>query len=253
MLGIALGVVAAGGSNRVLVVTGIAAAITESISIGAVAHTSFGSERDLQLAWVLLHSDSRLAAYFSQPVVNATHNIGLGRLSKRSNHNGRQILKQTCFSRGWDRRPRSRSESGIPARRRERRRRISEARKVRRVERIGGQRASLLTGHNIDVTDDAAVMKMVEAIVASPTARCARQHGRRVQGRHDQSLPRLVSRSPAPPHVPTRNLSGGSDQASDSRIFESCSQKLSMLRPKRRSMFLPLPRPTLLRKRRQSR
>src|SRR5437879_11226902 len=46
MLGIALGVVAAGGSNHVLVVTGIAAAITESISMGAVAYTSFGSERD---------------------------------------------------------------------------------------------------------------------------------------------------------------------------------------------------------------
>ena len=50
MLGIALGVVAAGGSNRVLVVTGIAAAITESISMGAVAYTSFGSERDFYLA-----------------------------------------------------------------------------------------------------------------------------------------------------------------------------------------------------------
>src|SRR5438132_8948119 len=46
MLGIALGVVAAGGSNHVLVVTGIAAAITESISMGAVAYTSFGSDRD---------------------------------------------------------------------------------------------------------------------------------------------------------------------------------------------------------------
>jgi vacuolar iron transporter family protein len=50
MLGIALGVVAAGGSNHVLVVTGIAAAITESISMGAVAYTSFGSERDFYLA-----------------------------------------------------------------------------------------------------------------------------------------------------------------------------------------------------------
>src|ERR1700745_528114 len=50
MLGIALGVVAAGGSNQVLVVTGIAAAITESISMGAVAYTSFGSERDFYLA-----------------------------------------------------------------------------------------------------------------------------------------------------------------------------------------------------------
>jgi VIT family len=35
MLGIALGVVAAGASTHVLVVTGIAAAITESISMGA--------------------------------------------------------------------------------------------------------------------------------------------------------------------------------------------------------------------------
>src|SRR6266581_7160092 len=50
MLGIALGVVAAGGSTHVLVVTGIAAAITESISMGAVAYTSFGSERDFYLA-----------------------------------------------------------------------------------------------------------------------------------------------------------------------------------------------------------
>ena len=44
MLGIALGVVAAGGSTHVLVVTGIAAAITESISMGAVAYTSFGTD-----------------------------------------------------------------------------------------------------------------------------------------------------------------------------------------------------------------
>jgi vacuolar iron transporter family protein len=50
MLGIALGVVAAGGSNRVLVVTGIAAAITESIPMGAVAYTSFGSDRSFYLA-----------------------------------------------------------------------------------------------------------------------------------------------------------------------------------------------------------
>jgi vacuolar iron transporter family protein len=50
MLGIVLGVVAAGGSTHVLVVTGIAAAITESISMGAVAYTSFGSDRDFYLA-----------------------------------------------------------------------------------------------------------------------------------------------------------------------------------------------------------
>jgi VIT1/CCC1 family predicted Fe2+/Mn2+ transporter len=50
MLGIALGVVAAGGSTHVLIVTGLAAAITESISMGAVAYTSFGSDRDFYLA-----------------------------------------------------------------------------------------------------------------------------------------------------------------------------------------------------------
>jgi len=50
MLGIALGVVAASGSTHVLVVTGIAAAITESISMGAVAYTSWGSDRDFYLA-----------------------------------------------------------------------------------------------------------------------------------------------------------------------------------------------------------
>src|SRR5258705_3949096 len=50
MLGIALGVVAAGGPTHVLVVTGIAAAITESTSMGAVAYTSFGSDRDFYLA-----------------------------------------------------------------------------------------------------------------------------------------------------------------------------------------------------------
>src|SRR5882672_6909841 len=50
MLGIALGVVAAGGSTHVHVVAGIAAAITESISMGAVAYTSFGSDRDFYLA-----------------------------------------------------------------------------------------------------------------------------------------------------------------------------------------------------------
>lgn len=50
MLGIALGVIAAGGSIRVLIITGLAAAITESISMGAVAYTSFGSDRDFYLA-----------------------------------------------------------------------------------------------------------------------------------------------------------------------------------------------------------
>ena len=50
MLGIALGVIAAGASTHVLIVTGLAAAITESISMGAVAYTSFGSDRDKYLA-----------------------------------------------------------------------------------------------------------------------------------------------------------------------------------------------------------
>src|SRR5919204_1834153 len=46
ILGIILGVIAADGSTTVLVVTGIAAAITESISMGAVGYTSSISERD---------------------------------------------------------------------------------------------------------------------------------------------------------------------------------------------------------------
>ena len=50
MLGIALGVVSAGGSTHVLVATGLAASVTESISMGAVAYTSFGSVRDFYLA-----------------------------------------------------------------------------------------------------------------------------------------------------------------------------------------------------------
>lgn len=46
ILGIVLGVIAAGGSTTVLLVTGIAAAITELISKGAVGYTSTQSERD---------------------------------------------------------------------------------------------------------------------------------------------------------------------------------------------------------------
>jgi len=46
ILGIILGVIAGGGSNTVLLVTGFAAAITESISMGAVGYTSSVSERD---------------------------------------------------------------------------------------------------------------------------------------------------------------------------------------------------------------
>jgi vacuolar iron transporter family protein len=50
MIGIVLGVIAAGGSTTVLIVTGVAAAITESISMGAVGYTSTVSERDYYLA-----------------------------------------------------------------------------------------------------------------------------------------------------------------------------------------------------------
>jgi predicted membrane protein (TIGR00267 family) len=50
ILGIILGVVAANGSRSVLITTGLAAAITESISMGAVAYTSSLSERDYYLA-----------------------------------------------------------------------------------------------------------------------------------------------------------------------------------------------------------
>src|SRR5436309_5440585 len=46
ILGIILGVHAAGGSTTILVATGLAAAITESISMGAVGYTSSLAERD---------------------------------------------------------------------------------------------------------------------------------------------------------------------------------------------------------------
>jgi VIT1/CCC1 family predicted Fe2+/Mn2+ transporter len=46
ILGIILGVIAGRGSNSVLIATGFAAAITESISMGAVGYTSALSQRD---------------------------------------------------------------------------------------------------------------------------------------------------------------------------------------------------------------
>jgi VIT1/CCC1 family predicted Fe2+/Mn2+ transporter len=46
ILGIILGVIAGGGSNTVLLTAGFAAAITESISMGAVGDTSAVSQRD---------------------------------------------------------------------------------------------------------------------------------------------------------------------------------------------------------------
>jgi len=50
ILGIILGVIAGGGSKTVLLATGFAAAITESISMGAVGYTSAVSQRDYYLA-----------------------------------------------------------------------------------------------------------------------------------------------------------------------------------------------------------
>src|SRR5262245_21318933 len=50
ILGIILGIIAGGGSNTVLLTAGFAAAITESISMGAVGYTSAVSERDYYLA-----------------------------------------------------------------------------------------------------------------------------------------------------------------------------------------------------------
>jgi predicted membrane protein (TIGR00267 family) len=46
VLGIILGVIAGGGSNTILLTAGFAAAITESISMGAVGYTSSVSQRD---------------------------------------------------------------------------------------------------------------------------------------------------------------------------------------------------------------
>ena len=46
ILGIVLGVIAGGGSKAVLLAAGFAAAITESVSMGAVGYTSTVSERD---------------------------------------------------------------------------------------------------------------------------------------------------------------------------------------------------------------
>lgn len=46
ILGIVLGVIAGGGSQTVLLATGFAAAITESISMGAVGYTSTMTDRD---------------------------------------------------------------------------------------------------------------------------------------------------------------------------------------------------------------
>ena len=50
MLGIALGVIAGGGSNHILFVIGIAVSIIELISMGVVVYMSFGSDCDFYLA-----------------------------------------------------------------------------------------------------------------------------------------------------------------------------------------------------------
>jgi vacuolar iron transporter family protein len=62
ILGIILGVIAAGGSETVLIVAGFAAAITESISMGAVGYTSSISERDYYLAERARESDEIAAS-----------------------------------------------------------------------------------------------------------------------------------------------------------------------------------------------
>lgn len=50
ILGIVLGVISGGGSRTVLIATGFAAAITESISMGAVGYTSTVADRDYYAA-----------------------------------------------------------------------------------------------------------------------------------------------------------------------------------------------------------
>src|SRR3984893_5113124 len=50
ILGIVLGVIAGGGSRTVLLAAGFAAAITESISMGAVGYTSTMADRDYYTA-----------------------------------------------------------------------------------------------------------------------------------------------------------------------------------------------------------
>ncbi len=57
ILGIILGVIAGGGSDTVLLAAGFAAAITESISMGAVGYTSAMSERDYYDAERLREAD----------------------------------------------------------------------------------------------------------------------------------------------------------------------------------------------------
>src|SRR6202011_193385 len=50
ILGIVLGVISGGGNRTVLLATGFAAAITESISMGAVGYTSTVADRDFYAA-----------------------------------------------------------------------------------------------------------------------------------------------------------------------------------------------------------
>src|ERR1700675_2841150 len=50
ILGIILGVISGGGNDTVLLATGFAAAITESISMGAVGYTSTVADRDFYAA-----------------------------------------------------------------------------------------------------------------------------------------------------------------------------------------------------------
>jgi len=70
ILGIILGVIAGGGSNQVLLAAGFAAAITESISMGAVGYTSAVAERDYYQA-----EQAREAAEIDQTPEAERHEI----------------------------------------------------------------------------------------------------------------------------------------------------------------------------------
>src|SRR5580698_3825285 len=58
ILGIVLGVIAGGGSQAVLLAAGFAAAITESISMGAVGYTSTVADRDYYAAQRAIEEES---------------------------------------------------------------------------------------------------------------------------------------------------------------------------------------------------
>src|ERR1700760_1952014 len=62
ILGITLGVIAGGGTRTVLLAAGFAAAITESISMGAVGYTSTMADRDYYAA-ALQREQAEIASF----------------------------------------------------------------------------------------------------------------------------------------------------------------------------------------------